>query len=170
MEIGEAIEERLEVRKYREEEVPDGVKRRVLDAGRLAPSGSNTQHWRFVLLDDGKDLRRLAELSTSGEWVRGADFAVVILTDPERGFHEIDAGRAITHMQFAAFDDGVASCIFVGMDREGVKEYLAAPNRYAVPAVLGCGYPAGEMRGRKDRVPLENVAFRGRFGESLSTE
>jgi nitroreductase len=165
MEVEEAIRTRVEVREYASDPVDGSVKRDVLEAGRLAPSGRNLQHWRFVLVDDPDDVDRLAELSTTGEWVAGADFAVVVLTDPGYEFNELDAGRAITHMQFAAWDAGVGSCIYTGYDEDGMREFLDVPDRYDVTAVVGFGRPRREIRGRKRREPLSGVAFRGRFGE-----
>lgn len=167
MDVTEAIEHRLEVRDYADEPVDEATKREALEAARLAPSGKNHQHWRFVLVDDPDDVERLADLSTTGGWVADAAFAVVVLTDPSLSYHHIDAGRAITHMQFAAWVDGVGSCIYTGFDEAGVREFLGVPDEYAVTAVVGFGYPAGSGRGRKSRRPLAEVAFRGRFGEPL---
>ncbi|MEF8831623.1 MAG: nitroreductase family protein, partial [Halobacteriales archaeon] len=139
----------------------------TLDAGRLAPSGKNLQHWRFVLLDDSDDVERLADLSTTGGWVEDADFAVVVLTDPTYGYHQIDAGRAITHMQFRAWVDGVGSCIYTGYDESDLRAFLGAPDTLDVTAVVGFGYPADGGAGTKGRAPLGEVAFDGRFGESF---
>jgi len=167
MDLNEAIERRLEVREYADEPVDDAVERAVLEAARLAPSGRNAQHWRFLLVDDPADVRELAALSTTGSWVADAAFAVVVCTDPSYLFADIDAGRAVTHMQFAAFDAGVGSCIYTGFDESGMREFLAIPEALDVTAVVGFGYPAGRGRGRKRREPVSAVAFRGRFGRPL---
>lgn len=166
MDVMEAIETRLDIKDYAPDAVDESTKRAVLEAGRLAPSGQNLQHWRFVLVDDESDLDRLGELSPTGGWVADADFAVVILTDPDYPFHEIDAGRALTHMQLAAWERGVGSRLYT-VDQPAVREFLAVPNEYALTAVVGFGYPDREIRGRKDRKPLADVAYRGRFGEPL---
>ncbi|MFB6130045.1 MAG: nitroreductase family protein [Salinigranum sp.] len=166
MDVSEAVETRIEVREYSEEPVDDDTKRAILDAGRLAPSGRNLQHWRFVLVDDEEDLAELADLSPSGSWIDGADFAVVICTDPSYSFNGIDAGRTVTHMQLAAWERGVGSRIYT-VDRPEVREFLAIPDDYDLTLVAGFGYPEREIRGRKDRKPLSEVAFGGKFGEPL---
>lgn len=166
MDVTEAIDHRLEVREYDDRPVADEVKRAVLDAGRKAPSGKNTQHWRFLLVDDPGDVRALADHSPSGGWVADAAFAVVVCTDPDYAYHRLDAGRAITHMQFRAWVDGVGSCIYTGVDDDG-RAHFDIPEEYAVVAVVGFGYPAGSGRGRKRRKPLGEVAFRGRFGDPV---
>lgn len=163
MQVGDVIETRIELREYAEETVDRETRRRVLEAARLAPSGHNSQHWRFVLVDEDQD--RLAESSTSGGWVAGADFAVIVLTDPERPYHRIDAGRAITHMQFVAWDAGVGSCIYTGVDEAAMRAEYDIPDEYEVTAVVGFGYPPREIRGDKERRPLAEIAFEGSFGE-----
>lgn len=170
MEVTEAIRTRLEVRSYSDEPVDAKTRSAILDAARLAPSGKNLQHWQFVLVDDLGDLDRLAEISTSGDWIDGADFAVVVLTDPTYPYHQLDAGRTITHMQFAAWDHGVGSCIYTGYDDAEMRSFLDIPADYAISAVVGFGHPRFDVEsveGQKDRAPLEAVAHDGRFDEPL---
>lgn len=169
MEITEAVKHRVEVREYADRPVEEDAKRAILDAARLAPSGKNSQHWRFLLVDDADDVQRLADLSTTGGWVGDAAFAVVVLTDPGYPYHELDAGRAITHAQFAAFDRGIGSCIYTGLDDAGMRDEFGIPDEYAVTAVVGFGYPEGSGEGRKRRRALGEVAFRGRFGEPFES-
>jgi nitroreductase len=90
----DAIATKLETRQFDQKKVPDEVKMKVLESARLTGSSNNTQHWRFILLDDPQILARLAEDSTTGPWVKGANFAILILTDPKVNGHMIDAGRA----------------------------------------------------------------------------
>lgn len=170
MDVMEALKNRLEIREYSSEPVDSTVKKEVLEAGRLAPSGKNLQHWRFILVDDEDDVGKLADLSTSGSWVRGADFAIVVLTDPTYSYHKMDAGRAITHMQLAAWDQGVGSCIYTGYDQKGMREFLEIPESYSVTAVIGFGYPVKEIKGKKRRKPLEEIAYRNRFGSELDLD
>lgn len=166
MDVFEAIETRIEIREFADRRVDEGVKRKVLDAGRLAPSGRNLQHWQFILVDDLEDVDRLASLSPSGRWVASADFAIVICTDPQYDFNKLDAGRAVTHMQLAAWEAGVGSRIFT-VDRPEVNEFLEIPDGVELTLVAGFGYPATEIRGIKDREPLDDVASRSRYGRSL---
>lgn len=170
MDVTEAIRTRLEVREYASEQVDDETRHTILEAGRLAPSGRNLQHWRFLLVDDQGDLDQLAERSSTGGWVADADFAVVILTDPSYEYHEIDAARAADFMQFAAWEAGVGSCVFTGYDEAAMGDYLAVPDDYATPLVLGFGYPTFDVetvQGKKDRKPLTEIAFADRFDEPV---
>ncbi|AGN02957.1 nitroreductase [Salinarchaeum sp. Harcht-Bsk1] len=171
MDVTDVIQTAISVREFTDEPVDTETKRAILDAGHLSQSGHNSQHWRPILVDDADDLARLAELSTSGSWVADADFAVVIVTNPERHYHEIDAGRTITHMQFAAWDRGIGSCIYTGFHEAGTRECLDVPEDLEVTAVIGFGHPTFDvesLRGRKDREPLDEIVSHGRYGNPLA--
>ena len=117
MDAYDAIITKLDVRDFDSKKpVSKDVKLKILEAARLTGSGINNQHWRFILVQDPKDLKQLADDSTSGQWVKGANFAVVVLTDPKLGFHLIDAGRVTQDMQVAAWSFGVASGLYTGFD------------------------------------------------------
>lgn len=171
MDVTEAIRTRLDIREFADEPVADETKRAILEAARLAPSGKNLQHWAFVLVDDPEGIERLAEASTSGRWVHGADFAVVVLTDPQYPYHEIDAGRALTYMQFEAWNQGVASCIYTGFDEGDMQTLLDYPSSMTVTLVAGFGHPTkpvDSFAGAKDRAPLSEIAHHGSYGQNLS--
>lgn len=170
MDVSEAIETRLEVREYADDPVDPDTKRAILNAARLAPSGKNLQHWSFVLVDDPEDIARLAELSPSGRWVGGAAFAVVVLTEPNYSYHQIDAGRAVTHMQLEAWSHGVGSCIYTGFDEE-LADFLGYPEALTPSLGAGFGHPARPIEtfvGEKDRAPLPELVHHGRYGRPLA--
>ncbi len=48
----EVIETRCSIRHFRPDDVPDELIRQVLEAARLAPSASNIQPWRFLVIID----------------------------------------------------------------------------------------------------------------------
>lgn len=171
MDVTEAIETRLELKAFADEPVDAETKRHILDAGRLAPSGRNLQHWAFILVDEAETLDRLADSSPSGGWVHGADFAVVVLTDPSYSFSDLDAGRAVTHMQLEAWQRGVGSRIYTGVDEAEGQDLLGYPADLEPTVVVGFGHPPQPVdayQGIKDREPLEAVAHHNRFGTDLA--
>jgi len=50
--VREAIEMRRSVRHFRPDEVPDKLIEQMLEGARLAPSGSNIQPWRFLVVKE----------------------------------------------------------------------------------------------------------------------
>ncbi len=168
MDTIDAIATKLETRQFDQKKVPDEVKMKVLESARLTGSSNNTQHWRFILLEDPQSVGRLADDSTTGPWVRGANFAVLILTDPKVNGHMIDAGRALQDMQLAAWNYGVGSGIFTGFNQEKLKQDFAIPPNLVPTAALGFGYAAVKKTGkRKERKPLEQIAYSGKYGQPL---
>ena len=144
------------------------IKEKILDAARVTGSGMNVQHWRFVLVQDKGSLEQLAEDSKTGKWVTNANFAVVVLTDPQYYFHMIDAGRAIQSMMLAAWSFGVASGIYAGVKADEMKRDFNLPSNLNIIAVVAFGYPAKKILGKKDRKPLDEVAFLEKYGQKLN--
>ena len=167
MDATEAVRTKLDVREFDRRPVPASVKLKVLEAARLTQSAMNSQHWRFILLEGKESVGKLAALSTTGGWVAGADFAVVILTDPAKTVHIFDAGRAVQDMELTAWDAGVASGMFTGFKVPELKKELGIPDGFAPVAAIGFGYPVRTLKGRKKRKPLAELAFLARFGGSL---
>jgi len=52
---------RRSVRLYRDRQVPEPLVRRVLEAGRFAPSAGNAQPWKFVVIQDRAMIRQMSE-------------------------------------------------------------------------------------------------------------
>jgi nitroreductase len=167
MDAYQCIRTKLDVREFSSRPVPDDVKLKVLEAARLTGSGINSQHWRFVLVQQPERLKKLAEDSTSGRWVAGANFAVMVLTDPTQSFHAIDAGRALQDMQLAAWNYGVASAPFTGVKARELRRDFGIPENLNPTVILGFGYPKGDIAGRKSRLPLGEIAFSEAYGKPL---
>jgi nitroreductase len=166
----DAVATRLDVSEFASKNVPLDVKLKVLEAARLSGSGMNVQHWRFVLVQGRDRLKTLASDSTTGRWVEGADFAVIVLTNPKYAFHLIDAGRAVTSMQIAAWNFGVASRIFTGANREALGKDFGIPKDLSPSVIVGFGYPTRKISGKKNRKPLSEVAFLDCFGKPLTRD
>lgn len=169
MDATEAVKTKLDVREFSQKHVPTDVKLAVLEAGRLTQSGVNSQHWRFILVQDKANLRMLAEDSNTGRWVAGADFAVIICTDPKKGYHLIDAGRAAQDMQLTAWDHGVTSCLYTGFKLSEMSRDFGIPDESIPSVVVGFGYPMKKQLGKKNRRPLSDVAYLEKFGQSIDS-
>ncbi len=167
METQKTILTKLEIRLFNPKKVPADVKMRILEAARATGSGNNRQHWRFILVQEKDAIKKLAEDSTSGPWVRGANFAVIILTNPQLGFHKIDAGRATQDMQLAAWDQGVGAGLYTGFNEDKMRKDFAIPSNLGPTIVVGFGYPAKKIIGRKSRLPLAELAYLDRYGTSF---
>lgn len=81
MDLLEIISNRKSVRKYTETHIPDEDLRKVLEAGRLAPSWMNVQSWKFILVKSQESKDLLSELSIGQPQVKNADALIVCIAD-----------------------------------------------------------------------------------------
>jgi nitroreductase len=165
----EAISTKLDIREFAPRHVDDKVKTSILEAARLTGSSMNSQHWRFILVQDPENLVILARDSTTGSWVKGADFAVIVNINLKIPGSIMDAGRVTQDMQLAAWNQGVASGVFTGMKKPELRKDFGIPDELEPAGVVGFGYPKKKLLGRKNRKPLSEVAFLEKYGIPLGS-
>jgi nitroreductase len=168
MDTYDAIVTKLDVREFASKQVPGEIKRKILEAARLTSSSQNSQHWRFVVIQDRSNLKKLALDSSSGLWIENADFAILILTNPKQPGHIIDAGRVLQDMQLASWNFGVVSRIFTGIKEDALRRDFGVPVELNPTAVLGFGFPRKKILGKnKNRKAIEELFFSEKYGNPL---
>jgi nitroreductase len=178
METWDAIRTRRNVRVYEERPIPDAELDRILEAGRRAPSASNSQPWDFVLVTDGDDLVELSEVWRGARHVAQSAATVVILapiTDDARraGLIEYDLGQATIQMAITAADLGIGSGHAAIGDQERLRALLGHPEDRRGAYMLALGYPADrplKPLTRINRRPFEEVVHRGRWMQSTEAK
>ena len=168
MDVFEAIRTVLAVRSYADRPIPQDVLDRVIEAGHLTASASNRQPWHFILVQNRDTLRQLGTLARSGPYTAEAQAAIVVVV-AKNAFGVSDGSRAIQDMILTAWNAGVGSnwVGFAGGGLDPVKPVLGIPDELDVLAILPLGYPAKAVgKGKKNRKPLSEVAFRERYGQS----
>ena len=81
MDLLELISNRKSVRKYLDKHISDEDLRKILEAGRLAPSWMNVQSWKFILVKSQENKDLLSELSIGQQQVKKADALIVCVAD-----------------------------------------------------------------------------------------
>lgn len=79
--VVEAIQQRRSVRSFKRTPVPDEMILEMLEAARLAPSASNSQPWRFVVVTDLEEKRELRRLCMNQGFVEEAGVDFIICAD-----------------------------------------------------------------------------------------
>jgi nitroreductase len=77
----EAIEQRRSIRKFKPRDVPDAIVNELLDAARLAPSGSNAQPWRFKIVRDIETKHMLVRAAYDQAFIAEAPLVFVCCAD-----------------------------------------------------------------------------------------
>ena len=164
MDTYEAILTKLDVRDFADKGVDAKIKTKILQAARFTGSSMNSQHWRFILVQDKKNLATLARDSSTGDWVKNADFAVIINIDPKVPGSNVDGGRVLQDMELAAWNFGVVSRLFTGFKEPELRRDFGIPPELKPAAVLGFGYPVKAIKGKKNRKPLEELVSLEKYG------
>ena len=154
-----------------------------LEAARLAPSASNVQPWRFLVIDDSGLKDRLCSYAFSGiyamcRFVSQAPVIVVILARLDvkahrlgkqiqgTQFYLIDLGIAGEHFVLQAEELGLATC-WVGWFNSGkVRKALRIPRKYKIVALLPLGYAASRPPAETRRKVLGEIAWSNAVGQS----
>lgn len=75
------IKSRKSVRKYSDKHISDEDLRKILEAGRLAPSWMNVQSWKFILVKSQENKDLLSKLSIGQAHVKNAEALIVCVAD-----------------------------------------------------------------------------------------
>ncbi len=81
--FSEAVRDRRATPHFLSDPVPDSDLQTILEAGLAAPSGYNLQPWRFVVVRDPAQRKRLREAAMSQPKVEEAPVVIVACGDPE---------------------------------------------------------------------------------------
>jgi nitroreductase len=136
------------IRRYRHEAVPEDALRAILYAATRAPSGSNRQPFRFIVLTDGPTAREAKKLI--GEGARRAWGEKRDADDYDKGSGAVDdspkARMARTMQQFVDEFEHVPVLILPCLQRyrepvptEGASVYPACQNLLLAARALGYG-------------------------------
>ena len=167
MDVLEAIRARYSVRSYEDRAVEQEKLERVMEAARLAPSASNRQEWRFVLVTDRDRREQLAEAASGQKFVGLAPVVIVACAKTDghtmrcgQSCYPIDIAIALEHIALQAVEEGLGTCWIGSFDEEGVKKLLDIPRSDDVRVVelMPLGYPADKPR-EKSRLPLEKIVM-----------
>lgn len=127
MELTQAIEQRRSIRKFREDPFPDEMIEQLLTAARLAPSGSNIQPARFVVVTSPAMRERLGT-STPYKFITRAP--VIFACCADRASLATRDKRVGELLEMGAFAD-------VEMDPTDMQAYTAAQmDEFAARAYL----------------------------------
>jgi nitroreductase len=169
MDVFEAIKARRSIRSYQDREVEEEKLTQVLEAGRLAPSASNRQEWKFVVVRDKGLRKKLAEAARGQAFVGEAPVVIVACAAEHAHVmscghpsHLVDVTIAIDHMTLAARELALGTCWIGAFDQPKVRDILGIPGTVEVIGLLPLGY-AKSWPGAKPRRALEEVVCYDRW-------
>ena len=81
MDVSEVIRTRRSIRKFKPDPISDEKINLLLESARLAPSGTNTQPWRFIVVRDDDTKTKLQRAAHNQRHVKRAPVIIVCCAD-----------------------------------------------------------------------------------------
>ena len=164
MDVYTAIKTRKAVRTFEDKDVSEEVMTRMLEATRLAPSASNRQEWRFVVVRDPGTRKQLAHAAGRQKFVGKAPVVIACCAETDGHLmpcglasYPIDVAIAIDHLTLCAVAEGLGTCWIGDFNEAQVREILGIPPEIRVVELLTVGYPLDPAPVQKRRLPLETI-------------
>ncbi len=167
------IDSRRSIRKYQNKQVEKEKLMQILASARLAPSGSNTQPWIFIIVESEETKEKLAMADHHQKWMTTAPVFIVCVADikcripkdiplrldessPEPELKQIirDTAIAIGHILLEAEHLGLATCWTAWFEQNSVRPILNIPEDKYVCGIITLGY-ADEAPAQRQRKAME---------------
>jgi len=179
--VMEAIARRYSVRDYQDKAVEREKILQIVEAARLAPSTSNVQPWRFIVVEDPRLRDVLVEkgmgMAIPNRWAKEAPVIIVICAHLDWIVHRLgarvadlqyyllDIGIAGEHMVLAATELGLGTCWIGWFRAKAIRKILNIPRGWKVVALLTLGYPREEDAAKvRTRLGFDDILFFNRLG------
>ena len=151
MTVYEAAINRRSIRRFKQEPIPLEILRKLVDAGRLAPSSANRQPIEYIITNEASVVERVfgtlkwaGYISPAGDPPQGERPVayIVVLANKEKssGSCERDAAAAIENMLLVALEEGIGSCWLGAININKLTDILALPKHIKIDSVIALGY------------------------------
>jgi nitroreductase len=175
MEFSDVIQNRHSVRAYTDDPVPEDVLVRILEAARKAPSASNKQPWKLVVVSDQTTREAIAASGTYGKFLSECPIAIIGIGEPTVApkWHVVDTTIALEHIVLAATAEGLGSCWIGSFDEATVKGLIGVPEGLKAVAIIALGYekrsivaPGAAGKIQRPNKRLDELVSKDTFSES----
>ncbi|NLA48814.1 MAG: nitroreductase [Bacteroidales bacterium] len=169
MDYYDLIQSRESIRSYDPaRSVPKIILKKILDAGRLAPSACNIQPWKFLVASSPEMLGKLRECYQR-DWFRDAPHILVVAGMKDKSWVrswdaynsiETDLAIAMAHIILAAENEGLGTCWIAAFNPTVLRKALDLGESEVVYGITPLGYPKPGFvkKGTKNRKSLNEIA------------
>lgn len=173
MDVFEAIKGRKSIREFSTEQLDEDDLKRILDAGRLAPSAGNCQPLEMVVVKDEKTKEDLARAALGQSFVAEAPVVIVICANIPRTSSRYgrrgaelyciqDTAAATQNILLAAYALGYGTCWVGAFDERAAAKAINAPLEVRPVAIVPIGKPA-EKPSPAPKLPLSKIVHQDGF-------
>lgn len=171
------LKQRESCRSYLDKPVSRDDIMKILEAGRLSPSGCNAQPWKFMVIDTPEGREHMCDALVVENGKTGVRFRhevpafIAIMEQPARVVNMVvnhyhtsqryassDIGMAALNMCYEAMSLGLSTCMLGVIDQEKMGKYFGVPETCDVRVVIAIGYSAeGNTPRPKVRKSLDEI-------------
>ncbi|MCL2842318.1 MAG: nitroreductase family protein [Oscillospiraceae bacterium] len=169
------IRTRTSTRKYTDKPVANELVLVLIESARLAPSGSNTQPWNFIIVTSEETKAQIAKANNNQQWMTSAPVFIVcvadircrikddteIIVDEHSSLPALkqiirDSAIAMEHILLEAEHLGLSSCWTAWFTQDDIRPILGVPKDKYVVGILTIGY-ADKPGKSAPRRPLDSM-------------
>jgi nitroreductase len=176
MKFLDLVKHRKSVRNFLDRPVERDKIMMCLEAARLAPSASNSQPWKFIVVDDNGKRKQLCDSAFRGiysinSFCKTAPVIIVVVSEKSkfltriggifRGtqYYLIDIGIACEHLVLEAEDLGLGTCWIGWFHENTVKSVLSIPPKKKIDILIALGYYSEDKLGPEhSRETMDKIA------------
>ncbi len=188
MDFKQLITHRQSDRKYLNRPVEQDKIEQLIEAVRLAPSASNSQPWKLIMVDDPELTQKVAKatfskaLSFNKFSLQAPVIAVLVIEKAKwitrlggsiknQEFPQYDIGIAASHFCLQAADLGLGTCMIGWFNEKKIQHILNIPKKRKIGLVITLGYPPEDYKIRKKiRKTVEEICEFNAYSSNLKTQ
>jgi len=152
MDVYNAITKRRSIRCFQQRQIPIDIPQKLVNAGRVAPSGGNLQPIEYLVVNDKKllpeifaTLKWAGYIAPSGTPPAGKRPTVYIVVLVNKKIvssnYERDVGAAVENILLTALENGIGTCWIGTIDKVALHKILNIPEYIIIDSVIALGYP-----------------------------
>lgn len=177
MEFSELVQKRQSDRKYIDKPVETEKLQQCIETARLSPSATNSQPWKFIVVDDPALKEQIADCAAGmgmNKFTHEAPVIVAVVLEKMnvlssvasvlqgKEYSLLDIGIAVNQFCLQAADLDLGTCIMGWFNEKRVKQLLYINKKKRVPLLISIGYSDDPLRPKK-RKPIEEISSRNRY-------
>jgi nitroreductase len=163
MEFSELINKRYSVRAYKSDPIEEEKISCVLNAARLAPTASNRQPIKIIVVHTSGKEEDLLSIYPR-KWFVQAPIIICVCGIPanawirrdSRKYLDVDVAIVMDYMILAATEIGLGTCFIAAFEEQNARKVLSLPDEVEPILFTPLGYPDNQP-GLKERKPLEEL-------------
>ncbi len=152
MNVYDTIISRRTIRKFQQKPVELSILKKLVNAGRLAPTAGNLQPLEYFIASDNKLKEKIFPCLKWASYIRPEGNPkenerpaayIIILVNKEicySSYFKYDVGSSAQNITLAALEEGIGCCWIGAFNRKKVASILEISRKYDTDLVLALGY------------------------------